>query len=88
VLLVLGAATLFGLFALAMLLRVARWRRLMRYADALCGVQLIGLGFGPGAFAERWMPVVALGFLTYCVHYAVRYEIAVRRQMQRRSVGL
>jgi hypothetical protein len=89
VLIVVGAATLWGLFALALLLRVARWWRLMRIADVLAGVQLLALCLSPdGWFAFRFMPIVALGFLTYCVHYAVQVEIAYRRELQRRSLRL
>ena len=88
VLLVLAAATLFGLFALAMLLRVAGWWRLMRGATALCVVQLVALCVSPGAFPGRVMPVVALAYLTYCIHWAVRWELENRRELLRRSVRL
>ena len=87
-LLLVGACTLFGLFALSMLLRVARWKRLMRGADVLCGVQLFALCLSPGWFALRLMPIVALAYVTYCIHWAVQWEIAHRRELQRRSLGL
>ena len=83
-----GGCTLFGLFALSMLLHVARWRRLRRGADALCAVQFLALCISPGWFTFRLMPIVALGYVTYCIHWGVRYEMAYRREMQRRSIRL
>ena len=89
VLLVIGAATLFLLFALSLLLRVAGWWRLMRGADALCVVQLISLGISPtGVAACRVMPIMGLAFLTYCIHWAIRWELSHRRELLRRSVRL
>ena len=87
-LLVIGAATLFLLFAMSMLLRVAGWWRLMRGADALCVVQLVSLCISAGTFSCRVMPIVALAYLTYCVHFAVRWEVSHRRELLRRSVRL
>jgi uncharacterized membrane protein YcaP (DUF421 family) len=86
--LVIGAASLFGLFALSLLLRVAGWRSLMRGADVLCLLQLGALCVSPGWFAVRLMPIAALAYLTYCVHWAVQWEIAHRRELQRRSLRL
>jgi predicted MFS family arabinose efflux permease len=88
VLIVIGAGSLFGLFALSLLLRVAGWRRLMRGADVLCGVQLGALCISPGWFAVRFMPIAALAYLTYCIHWAVQWEMAYRRELQRRSIRL
>ena len=87
-LLVIGAGSLFGLFVLSLLLRVAGWRTLVRWADGLCLLQLLALCISPGWFAVRLMPIVALAYLTYCVHYAVRWEAAYRRELQRRSLRL
>lgn len=87
-LLVIGAATLFGLFAMSMLLRAAGWWRLMRGADALCVVQLVSLCVSVGTFSCRVMPILALAYLTYCVHWAVRRELSYRRELLRRSIRL
>ena len=78
-LLLLGGATLYVLFATAVLLRVARQWVLMRAADVLCGVQLVTLVTHAVGFACRVMPVVAAGFVTLCVDRGLRAELASRR---------
>ena len=78
-LLLLGGATLWALFAMAILLRVWHQWTLMRVADLLAGVQLLTLVTHAVGFACRVMPIVTAAFVTYCVDRGIRAELAGRR---------